>query len=203
MFEKKAHTQAAIIDALALRWSGRAYDPDRTLSREHLTALLEAARWAPSCFGYQPWRLLLWDRVGTESAWRRAYECLTEGNRAWAAGAPLLMLACADTRFADGRPNLWSAYDTGAPVMSLSAQATALGLMVHQMGGFDADRIRAEFAIPETFDCLAMITVGYQLPPDLIPLELQGRELARAVAGNLASCFTRTPGPNRCGRVEL
>ena len=73
MFEKKAHTQAPIIDALALRWSGRAYDPDRTLSREHLTALLEAARWAPSCFGYQPWRLLLWDRVGNEPAWRRAW----------------------------------------------------------------------------------------------------------------------------------
>lgn len=189
MFEKKAHTQAPIIDVLALRWSGRAYDPERTLSREHLTALLEAARWAPSCFGYQPWRLLLWDRVGNEPAWRRAYDCLTEGNRAWAAYAPLLMLACADTRFADGRPNRWSAYDTGAAVMSLSAQATSLGLMVHQMGGFDADRIRAEFAIPETFDCLAMITVGYQLPPDRIPLELQERELAPRSRRELGELF--------------
>ena len=189
MFEKKAHTQAPIIDALGLRWSGRAYDPDRTLSREDLTALLEAARWAPSCFGYQPWRLLLWDRVGNEPAWRRAHECLTEGNRAWAASAPLLMLACADTRFADGRPNRWSAYDTGAAVMSLSAQATSLGLMVHQMGGFDADRIRAEFAIPETFDCLAMITVGYQLPPDRIPLELQERELAPRSRRELGELF--------------
>ena len=189
MFEKKSHTQAPIIDALALRWSGRAYDPDRTLSREHLTALLEAARWAPSCFGYQPWRLLLWDRVANEPAWRRAHECLTEGNRAWAAYAPLLMLACADTRFADGRPNRWSAYDTGAAVMSLATQATSLGLMVHQMGGFDADRIRAEFAIPETFDCLAMITVGYQLPPDRIPLELQERELAPRSRRELGELF--------------
>ena len=189
MFEKKAPTQAPIIDALGLRWSGRAYDPDRPLDREHLTALLEAARWAPSCFGYQPWRLLLWDRLGNEPAWRRAFDCLTEGNRAWAACAPLLMLACADTRFADGRPNRWSAYDTGAAVMSLSAQATALGLMVHQMGGFDADRIRAEFAIPETFGCLAMITVGYQLPPDRIPLELQERELAPRNRRELAELF--------------
>ena len=99
------------------------------------------------------------------------------------------MLACADSRFADGRPNRWSAYDTGAAVMSLSAQATSLGLMVHQMGGFDADRIRAEFAIPDTFDCLAMITVGYQLPSDRIPLELQERELAPRSRRKLGELF--------------
>jgi nitroreductase len=189
MFEKKAHTQVPIIDALGQRWSGRAYDPDRPLIREHRTALLEAARWAPSCFGYQPWRLLLWDRGGNEPAWRRAFDCLTEGNRSWAADAPLLMLSCADTRFADGRPNRWSAYDTGAAVMSMAVQATALGLMVHQMGGFDAERIRAEFAIPATFDCLAMITVGYQLPPDRIPLELQERELAPRSRRELGELF--------------
>lgn len=189
MFEKNAHTQTAIMDALAQRWSGRAYDGDRPVEREKLLSMLEAARWAPSCFGYQPWRLMVWDRREEFQTWHRAFDCLAESNRAWACHAPLLMLACADTSFADGRPNRWCHYDTGAAVMSLSTQATALGLMVHQMGGFDAKKIRSEFAIPESFDCLAMITVGYQLPQDRIPEEFLERELSPRSRRDLAESF--------------
>lgn len=189
MFQKNAHTQTPIIDALAQRWSGRAYDSDRPVERSKLLALFEAARWAPSCFGYQPWRLLIWDRSEEFQTWHRAFECLAESNRAWACHAPILMLACADTRFADDRPNRWCHYDTGAAVMSLSTQATALGLIVHQMGGFDATKIRSEFAIPEAFDCLAMITVGYQLPQNQIPEEFLERELAPRTRRDLAESF--------------
>ena len=178
MFEKNALTQTPITETLARRWSGRAYDPVRPVSCEQLLALLEAARWAPSCFGYQPWRFLIFDRHADPAAWQRAFDCLVESNRAWAGEAPLLLLATADSQFADGRANRWSQYDTGAAVMSLSVQATALGLMVHQMGGFDAGRARAEFAVPATFDCLTMLTVGYQLPLDQIPEALKERELA-------------------------
>lgn len=189
MFQKIAQTQTPIIDPLALRWSGRAYDANRPVESEKRLALLEAARWAPSCFGYQPWRFLMWHRSEESQAWRRAFECLAESNQSWAGHAPLLMLACADTQFADGRPNRWCQYDTGAAVMSLSAQATALGLMVHQMGGFDAKKIRNEFAIPESFDCLAMITIGYQLPREQVPEELQERELAPRSRRELAESF--------------
>lgn len=178
MFQKPADTQTPILEPLAQRWSGRAYDPARPVERSQLLAVLEAARWAPSCFGYQPWRLLIWNRTEDDGSWQQAFACLSEGNRAWAGQAPLLLLACAETQFADGRPNRWAQYDTGAAMMSLSVQATALGLMVHQMGGFDAGRIREQFAIPHTFDCIAMLTLGYQVPRDQIPAELQERELA-------------------------
>jgi nitroreductase len=178
MFEKRADTEVPIADTLALRWSGRAYDPDRPVERGKLVALLEAARWAPSCFGDQPWRYLLWERQADPERWRRAFECLAEGNRAWVERAPILMLAMADSQFTDRRPNRWGQYDTGAASMSLSVQATELGLMVHQMGGFDAGKIRAEFAIPERYDCMAMIALGYQLPRDKIPDDLREREFA-------------------------
>ena len=189
MFEKKALTATPILEPLARRWSGRAYDPDRPVEHEKFMALLEAARWAPSCFGYQPWRLLIWNRDEGFEQWQKAFECLSEGNQSWAGQAPLLMLACADTEFADGRPNRWSQYDTGAAIMSLSVQATALGLMIHQMGGFDAVMIREVFAIPETFDCLAMITVGYQLPEESIPEILREREYAARSRRELAATF--------------
>ncbi|RME32631.1 MAG: nitroreductase [Gammaproteobacteria bacterium] len=164
MFEKNAHTAVPIHPLMARRWSGRAYDPDRPVAREDLLAMLEAARWAPSCYGDQPWRFIVWDRIADEPAWWRAFSCLAEGNRSWAGAAPVLLLATADTLFShNGKPNRWAAYDTGAASMSLVLQATALGIMAHQMGGFDAARLREEFSIPEQVEPMAMITLGYQL----------------------------------------
>lgn len=190
MFEKKAITQTEITDLLAKRWSGRAYDAQRRVRREDLIKLLEAARWAPSCFGDQPWRYLVWDRHRDEAQWRRAADCLSEGNRAWATAAPVLMAACADSRFlANDKPNRWGEYDTGAASMSLCVQATALDLMVHQMGGFDAEALRAQFAIPQRFTPMAMIAVGYQVSRDAVPEALEERELAARARRPLGSCF--------------
>jgi len=147
MFEKPASTEVPIAAPLARRWSGRAFDPDRPVSHEVLLALCEAARWALSCYGDEPWRFVIWDRCGDPDHWARAFAALAEGNRAWARDAPILMLAAAATVFArDGRANRWGAYDTGAAGMSLCVQATESGLMVHQMGGFDPERLRLAFA---------------------------------------------------------
>ena len=179
MFKKQIDTSQFIHDLLASRWSGRAYDPDRAVSRVQLLALLEAARWAPSCFGDQPWRLTVWDRINDPANWERAFATLAEGNRGWARNAPILLLASADSVLtANGKPNRWGHYDTGAAMMGLCIQATSMGLMVHQMGGFDTDRIRAEFSIPNRFTPMAMAAVGYQLPEDAMPEDMKEREFA-------------------------
>ena len=54
MTTKHADTAAPIHDLMATRWSGRAFDGSRLLAAEQVTALLEAARWSPSCYGDQP-----------------------------------------------------------------------------------------------------------------------------------------------------
>ncbi|MCC7412959.1 MAG: nitroreductase family protein [Gammaproteobacteria bacterium] len=179
MFEKNADTATAINRLLARRWSGRAYDRDRGVARNDLVALAEAARWAPSCYGDQPWRFLFWDRNRDEGAWRRAFECLGELNQRWAERAPVLAAVCSDQRFtSNDKPNRWGAYDSGAAAMSLCVQATELGLMVHQMGGFDAERLRAAFSIPDRYAPMAMMTIGYQVDQGAVPADLAGRELA-------------------------
>ena len=179
MFEKNAITSVAIVSVLARRWSGRAYDPDRKPSHEQIIALLESARWAPSCFGDQPWRFVVCSRAENTEAWQRAVDCLSEGNRAWAGQAPVLILVTADSIFAaNGNPNRWGQYDTGAAAMSLCVQATEMGLMAHQMGGFDADKAARLFAIPDRYKPMAFIAVGYQLPVEAIPPELKEREQA-------------------------
>ena len=179
MFEKKAQTTVPINDMLASRWSGVAYDSERPVEAEKLSVCIEAARWSLSCYGAQPWNFIICDRSRDEAAWDTAFDCLVEGNRAWARNAPVLILAVAVERFKhNGKPNRWAQYDTGAAGISLCLQATDLGLMAHQMGGFDADKSSQVFGIPDDYTPMAMIAIGYQIAREAIPEERQEREFA-------------------------
>lgn len=179
MFTKKAETATPIHELIARRWSGRAFDPDRMIGDTRILALIEAARWAPSCYGDQPWRYIICNKANNPVAWKTACSCLAPGNRSWADKAPLLIIAVADTVLSqNGRPNRWGEYDTGAASENLSLQATAMNLIVHQMGGFDADKTRSAFAIPEQYTPMAVIAIGYQLTEEQIPDELKDREYA-------------------------
>jgi nitroreductase len=190
MFSKKIETKAPIHELIASRWSGRAYDSSRPVEQKQLISLLEAAQWAPSCYGDQPWRFIVFDKSTNMAAWEKAVSCLSEGNQSWAKQAPLLLLACADSVLSkNGEPNRWGQYDTGAATLNLSLQATALELMVHQMGGFDAILARESFNIPEQFTLMAMITVGYQLPENEIPDDMKDREYNERARNPLADNF--------------
>lgn len=179
MFEKKAQSSVAIHPLLANRWSGRAYDSDREIEAEVLTSLFEAIRWSPSCFGDEPWRFIVCNKTTNPDAWKNAFECLMEGNQAWAKDAPVLMLGVCDTVLSkNGKSNRWGQFDTGAASMSLCVQATELGLMVHQMGGYDAELARSIFNIPDQFICLSMISLGYQLPLERMSEDQKERELS-------------------------
>jgi nitroreductase len=187
MIDKPAHTQTPIHELIARRWSGRAFDAAKPVTRTQLTALLEAARWAPSCFGDQPWRFLVWDRFHDSATWQRAFACLGEWNQNWVKNAPVLLLATADSVFMkNSKPNRWGQYDTGAASENLCLQAVALGLMAHQMGGFDAERVQREFQIPARYTPMAMIAVGHPGAPEVLNDELKALELAareRSVLG--------------------
>ncbi len=190
MFDKRTHTQVAIAELIARRWSGRAFDPARPVPHGQLIAVLEAARWAPSCFGEQPWRYIVWDRFADPDRWDQAFATLSDGNQAWAKAAPLLILALAADAFQrDLEPNRWGQYDTGGATMNLCLQATALGLMVHQMGGFDPRKAQENFSLPGGFTPMAMIAIGYQLPQEAIPEALKEREHAPRMRRPLGETF--------------
>ena len=74
MSTRLTHTQVPINDVIARRWSGRAFDPLKPVKRVQLVALLEAARWAASCYNDQPWRFLVWDRNSDAASWQKAFE---------------------------------------------------------------------------------------------------------------------------------
>jgi nitroreductase len=168
MQDRKAMTSVPINDLAARRWSPRAFDANRSVAPAQKMALIEAARWAPSCFGEEPWRFLTWDRTSDAAGWQKAFDCLSENNRKWVKNVPLLFLACAGSKLNNGNPNRWAQYDTGMAALSLGLEALAQGLVTHQMGGFDMAKARAAFAIPEEYTPMAMIAVGYQAAPEAL-----------------------------------
>ena len=177
--DRLAQTSKPIHDLLARRWSPRAFDPKRAVSREQLKTLLEAGRWAPSCNGDEPWRYLIWDRGRDPEGFQKAFDCLSENNKKWVKNVPLLMLSCAGSIFgATGKPNRWTQHDTGAASVSMALQAVAMGLAVHQMGGFDAEKARTAFNIPAEYTPMAMIAIGYQTEPEILDEETKKKELA-------------------------
>lgn len=177
--KKPALTQEPINETIRARWSGRAYDAGKPVSQEQIIALLEAARWAPSCYGDQPWRFIVWDRNTDEAAWQKAFDCLAPGNQAWVKDAPLLFLITAGSLFNhNGTENRWGQYDTGAAAENLCLQASSMGLMAHQMGGFDVAKTRAAFNIPDEYALMSMLSVGYQADISTLEGEVLERETA-------------------------
>ena len=185
-----AITQVKIDETIAKRWSGRAYDAAKPVTQTQIIALLEAARWAPSCFGDQPWRFIVWDKNTDAAAWQQAFDCLVPANQTWAKDAPVLVLTCADTLFSHNqKPNRFAQYDTGAATENLCLEAAHQGLMAHQMGGFMADQVQAVFNIPAQYTPMAMLTVGYQADIPSLEGDVLSRETAARTRKPLGELF--------------
>lgn len=172
---KLAAADHAIDPAIQQRWSPRAFAP-QPVEPQKLLSLLEAARWAPSSGNGQPWHFIVGVRGSITHT--RLVEAIKEGNLPWAAQAPVLMLSVARTTTASGRPAPHAFYDVGLAVANLTFQATLLDLFVHQMGGFEPEKARALFAIPDGFAPVTMLAIGYLGEPELLDERNRERELA-------------------------
>lgn len=177
MLEKLASTTHDIHPLLRSRWSPRAFTSEPIPTADVLK-LLEAARWTPSAVNEQPWNFIVIPRDDTET-FAQAVSCLVEGNVVWAQHAPLLIVSVARlVRSRDGAPNVAALYDLGQAVAHMTVQASALGLWVHQMGGFSTERAREVFALPEDHAPVTFIAVGQQGDAEALPERLREREFA-------------------------
>lgn len=175
---KHADTEYPVHELIRTRWSPRAF-ADKDVSAETLRSLLEAARWAPSCFNDQPWAFVVARRSDDAAGFERLAACLTGKNQLWAPKAPVLLLAIARLKFAhNGKPNRHAQYDVGQAVATLLVEATARGLSLHQMAGFDVEKARETLSIPDDHEPMAMIALGYRGDPKTLPDELREREMA-------------------------
>ena len=175
--ENPAITNHEIHPLISQRWSPRAFD-NKLVETEKLAQLFEAARWAASCFNDQPWTFIIATKDDAAN-YQKMLDCLVPANVVWAQIAPVLGLVVAQKSFKqNGKPNAWGEYDSGQAAATLVLQATALNLVVHQMGGFDAAKAIATCNIPDTAKPLAAIAIGYEGVASNLPPDLQEREKA-------------------------
>jgi nitroreductase len=166
----------SILPLFNQRHSGRAYDPSRSVSLNQLHLLAEAARSAPSSYNEQPWSFIICDRTTDPQAYDKAFSCLIEFNQNWAKNAPVLIIISANMQSEKtNKFNRWGAYDTGAAAISMALEAAAMGLMAHQMGGFDEIKIQKEFGIPAEYSPMAVMAVGYESADEAIHVQTKDR----------------------------
>lgn len=189
---KHAATDYSVHSLIACRWSPRAYDL-KPVEKEKLQRIFEAARWAASSSNIQPWYFLIGFKG--DAVYQGIFDTLVEFNKDWAIQAPILALAIAKTTNNRGTQNRSYAYDLGQAVATLSLQATAEGVYVHQMGGFDASAAELNLGIPSDYKVLVVFTLGYLGDAELLIPNLHSQEISprlRRSAGE--SVFTGSFG---------
>ncbi len=142
------------------RYSGYSFDKNKTVPFSLLKDVLNAARWAPSCYGDEPWRYIVCHRG--YKAYDKVLSLLVKPNQKWAKDAPILIVSVANYIFDKTKKhNRWAGHDTGASAAYLCLQATASGLMAHQMGGFNGPDLILHFGLPDECIPMAVIALGY------------------------------------------
>ena len=177
LMQKPAPSDFPVHELIRERWSPRAF-AEKSIPQDVLRSIFEAARWAPSSNNEQPWVYIVATNDHKEN-FEKMLSVLVEFNAGWAKSAPVLALAVARLTFAkNNTPNRNALYDTGAASALLSVEATAHGLAVHQMAGFDPEKARQVFGIPSGWEPIAALAIGYPGDPASLPPPLKDREIA-------------------------
>jgi len=173
---KTADPDHDILDVFTRRWSPRAF-ADRPVESAKLRRMLEAARWTMSSYNEQPWRYVVASRHEDPDAYERLLECLVAGNQSWAKHAPVLMLGMYKKTFSGrDRENRCAPHDLGAASAALTFQATAMDLYVHQMAGIHKDVARETYDVPDDFEPMTGLAVGYLGDPAILNESQQSAE---------------------------
>ncbi|MEA5536498.1 nitroreductase family protein [Crocosphaera sp. XPORK-15E] len=175
--EKPAQNQYPLHELIKQRWSPLAFN-SRPVEPEKIGSLLEAARWAASCYNDQPWFFIIATQDNPKE-FEKLLNCLVEGNKKWAKDAPILMISVARLSFKhNNKSNRHALHDVGLAMGNLTLQAQSLGLFLHQMGGFDGEKAKEIYHIPENYEPVAAIAIGYPGNVNQLESDLQERELS-------------------------
>lgn len=158
------------------RYSPMNFLSDKPVEEKHRILLFEAARWAASSYNEQPWRFIYSDRYENPDDYQALLSLLTPYNQRWAATAPLLVMVLAARTFErNGKYNRHAWYDTGMAAASMALQGVSLGIQAHQMGGFDVEKSIERLGIPEPFEPVSIIAIGFPAPLEQVAEEFRER----------------------------
>jgi len=166
-----------IHDIIKNRYSTRAFS-EKTIGKERILSLFEAARWSPSSRNEQPWRFIAATKED-QATFNKIAGILNPTNLMWASKAPLLILTIAKLNInSTDQINRHAYHDLGLAIANLTFQASSFDLYVHQIGGFDQQKAREKFKIPANYDPVTVLAVGYKGNLELLPENLRIRELS-------------------------
>lgn len=171
-----APTTYPVHDLIRSRWSPRSYSA-QPIAQDTLNQVFEAASWAFSAMNAQPWHYIYAYKADT-AAFQKILNTLMPGNQPWAKNAPVLIIALAKTEFDNGQPNGAALHDLGAANATLFLEATALGLHGHVMGGFDREKLRQDFSLPDKLAPVAVLALGYRGEAEQLEEPFLSREKA-------------------------
>jgi nitroreductase len=132
----------------------------RDVEKKELEALMEAARWAPSCFNNQSWNYVF---VHKNDLTRQDFQDALSLGNGWAKKAPYLVAVGADPEKDCKNNDLpYYAYNAGLSVMCLTVEAERRELRVHQMAGWKEERVKKALGFPESFRVVVVFALGYE-----------------------------------------
>ena len=176
LISKAAKTNFPIHSLIAKRWSARAFST-KSVEKTKLLSILEAARWAPSSRNEQPWRYIVFTNDNPEKL-NMARSVLLEINN-YAKRAPILICAITKKYYTDnGIYNKLHFHDLGAANENMFLESFNQGLIMHEMGGFDREKARKVFSIPDDFEIGVMIAIGYQDSHNILPERYREKALS-------------------------
>jgi nitroreductase len=162
------------LEMMKQRRSCRAFNAEKTVSREDLLRIVEAGRLSPSGCNSQPWKFIVVDSPeakaklcdaivlangSTGAPWRHqvsAFIILVEQK---AKVMPIVEEYYRTTqRFAQG--------DIGAACMNMCHEAFDLGLATCMIGMNDQAKMEQYFGIPHGHEARVVLAVGYAADPD-------------------------------------
>lgn len=140
------------------RSSALLYDESRSIEPDKLTAVLEAARLAPSAKNTQPWRYI----VAQDQAQRQALVKAMHPANFWAGSAPCLVVQLTKPDLGyHGNDKPYYLYDCGLSVMSLVIEAQHQGLKCRQIAAFDESAVKEILQIPSDWQVVIIVACGY------------------------------------------
>jgi len=173
----KAETSVPVHEIIATRRSPRSFNETSTINNDDLTAILEAARWAPSAFNGQPWRFFVGKRG--DEVFGQILSSLGDFNKSWAKNSSALILVAGKTVKGDGSIHADYQFDCGLAVAQLVIETHHRGLIAHQMTGFDKAVAQDVLSIAAELIPVVVIAVGTQDVPEKLAGPLLEREIAK------------------------
>ncbi len=168
-----------IMEAIRERRSIRRFT-DEYVSDEQVRQLLDAVRWAPSWANSQCWEVIV---VRDNDVKLQLQEILSPKNPAGPAmtQASVIFVMAAEAKKSGWYKGLlvtkfneWFMYDLGIATQNICMAAHGLGLGSVVVGLFDHERAGKILGVPEGYDVVSMIPVGY---PDHAPSAPKRREI--------------------------